>query len=153
MRKRMKKVSYAITQWIGTPASIVIHTAFFIGSLFSYFAGIALDKILLVLTTIVSLEAIYLAIFIQMTINRHAEDLEDVTENIEEISKDVGELSEEVEDISEDVEEISKDVDVLQESGKQDDIEEAKTRVTLENIQAGLQKLLQDIETLKQQNQ
>ncbi|MDP3963704.1 MAG: hypothetical protein Q8Q39_04370 [bacterium] len=147
----MKKASYAITQWIGTPASIFVHTAFFVASFSLYFINVSLDKILLILTTVVSLEAIYMAIFIQMTINRHAEDLEEVTENIEEISKDVEEISEDVGEISEDVEEISKDVDVLQQSEKQDDIEEARTRVTLENIQSGLQKLLKDIETLKQE--
>src|SRR3989344_7097808 len=118
MRRRMKKASYIVTQWIGTPSSIVAHTAFFVGAFLLYFIGISFDKILLILTTAVSLEAIYMAIFIQMTINRHAEDLEEVTENIEEISKDVEEISEDVEGISEDVEEISKDVDVLQESEK-----------------------------------
>ena len=54
---------------------------------------------MLILTTVVSLEAIYLSIFIQLTINRQSRQ-------IEEVSEDVEELSENVEDISEDVEEI-----------------------------------------------
>ena len=50
--------------------------------------GWALNEMLLVLTTLVSIEAIYLALFIQMTVNKTTESLEDVEEDIEEIQED-----------------------------------------------------------------
>jgi cell division protein FtsL len=67
---------------------------------------VTIDKILLILTTAVSLEAIYLAIFIQMTVNRNTQSIEDIEEDIEDIQEDVEELSEDVEDISEDIDAI-----------------------------------------------
>lgn len=67
------------------------------------FAGISSEDVLLILTTVVSLEAIYLSIFIQMTVNQHAAELEEVSEDIEEIQKDVDEIQEDVEDIQEEI--------------------------------------------------
>ena len=49
------------------------------------------------------MEAIYLAIFIQMTVNRNTESIEDIEEDIEDIQEDVEELSEDVEELSEEV--------------------------------------------------
>ncbi|MDP3697172.1 MAG: hypothetical protein Q8R55_04035, partial [Candidatus Taylorbacteria bacterium] len=121
----------------GTTSSIVAHTILFIGVFLLPYAGVPLDDILLVLTTIVSLEAIYLAIFIQMSVNRNLKNLQEVEENIDEIQEDVREISE--------------DVDEIQEEEKKDEIHEEKTKVTLEKIESGLQKLLSDVETLKQQ--
>ena len=77
------------------------------------FAGIHIDTILLILTTAVSLEAIYLAIFIQMTVNRTTVSLEEAKEDIEDIAEDVEDLEENVEDISEDVEDISEDIEEI----------------------------------------
>ena len=70
------------------------------------FFGVSSADILLLLTTIVSLEAIYLAIFIQMTVNRHSEELEEVSEDIEEIQEDVGEIQKDVDEIQENVGDI-----------------------------------------------
>src|SRR6185503_19038880 len=89
MRKKFEHFSRKLTQWIGSPQSIAVHTVFFIGIFSLRFWGVASSDILLILTTIVSLEAIYLSIFIQMTVNKHAEELEEVSEDIEEIQKDV----------------------------------------------------------------
>ena len=66
---RKELFSERITKWIGSPSSLVVHSLFFIVSLSFVFAGIATNTVLLILTTIVSLEAIYLSIFIQMTVN------------------------------------------------------------------------------------
>ena len=63
-----------------------------------------MDDVLLILTTAVSLEAIYLAIFIQMTVNRNTAALEAVEDDIEEIAEDV-------EEVQKDVDEIAKKVD------------------------------------------
>ncbi len=58
---------------------------------------------LLILTTIVSLEAIYLSIFIQIAINKNTRSLEEVTEEMEEISDDIEEIQEDVEEIQEEI--------------------------------------------------
>jgi len=106
MRRKFENFSKKLTRWIGSPQSILVHTLFFTGIFFLRFEGISSSDILLILTTIVSLEAIYLSIFIQMTVNRHAEELEEVSEDIEEIQEDVEEIQENVDEIQEDVEEI-----------------------------------------------
>lgn len=103
MKKRgllLEKLSLKLTSWVGTPQSIVFHTFFFAGIFSLKFFGFMLEDILLVLTTAVSLEAIYLAIFIQMTVNRNTQSLMEVEEDIEDIQEDVEELSEDVDEIS-----------------------------------------------------
>ncbi len=111
----LEKAAIAVTQWIGTTQSILIHSIIFVLIFDLYFLGFALDQILLILTTAVSLEAIYLALFIQMTVNRNTEDIIEVASDIDEIQEDVEELGGEFDDIQEDVEEISSDIDRLQE--------------------------------------
>lgn len=104
----IEKFSLKITRWIGTPWSIIVHTFLFAFIFSLKFFGVPVDQILLILTTAVSLEAIYLAIFIQMTVNRNTAALEAVEEDIEDIQEEVEDLGEDVEDISEDIDEINK---------------------------------------------
>ena len=132
-------LSLKTTQWIGSPASILLHTIFFIGIFGLNLFSIGVDKILLILTTAVSLEAIYMAIFIQMTVNRNTQSLEEVEEDIDEIQEDVEDLQEDIEDI--------------QEEDKQDLQRDKKTISTLDTIEVGLQKLLSEVEELKKRNQ
>lgn len=101
----LEKVSYNFTQWIGSPSSIVVHTLLFMGIFALRFFRFPTDQILLILTTAVSLEAIYLAIFIQMTVNRNTQSLEAVEEDIEDIQEDVEGIEDDVEDITEDISE------------------------------------------------
>jgi uncharacterized membrane protein len=102
--------------WIGSPWSLVLHTIIFIGFFaVSVVHWVAWDLMLLVLTTVVSLEAIYLAIFIQMTVNRQAESLKEVEEDVESIQEDVEELGENVEELGENVEELGENVEDLKE--------------------------------------
>lgn len=132
-RKRLvdlNNLSYKITGWIGTPVSIVIHSIFFVGIFGLVFLDVSSEEILLILTTVVSLEAIYLAIFIQMTVNRNTKSLEAVEEDIEDIA-------EEVEDISEDIDE--------------DDVEDKETKATLTKINNDLKKLQEDLNRLTKQ--
>ncbi len=104
--KQIERISLKITRFVGTPLSIVLHTLFFVG-IFSLKAfGLGVDKILLVLTTVVSLEAIYLSIFIQMTVNKSMQALEAVEGDLEDIQEDVKDIEEDGEDISEDIGEI-----------------------------------------------
>ncbi len=101
---------------IGSGASLAIHTILFASAFAAAWVGlVSWEIMLLVLTTIVSLEAIYLNIFIQITVNRHTKSLKEVEEDIDEIQEDVEELGEDVEDIQEDIEEISEDIDEIQE--------------------------------------
>ncbi len=104
----IEKVSIKITKWIGTPWSIIVHTLLFFGIFSLRFFGFRVEDILLILTTAVSLEAIYLAIFIQMTVNRNTAALEEAQDDIEDIAEEVEDLGEDVEDISEDIEKIHK---------------------------------------------
>ena len=138
-----------LTDWIGTTESLVVHTIFFGACFFFVLIGIALDTILLILTTAVSLEAIYLAIFIQMTVDRSTKSLEEVEEDIEEIQEDVKELETGVDEISEDVEDISGDIDKIQEKDAEEAAMDTDTRKALEKIEQDLGILLKDIETLK----
>lgn len=110
MRKKFDNFPKKLTKWIGSPQSIIIHTIFFIAIFSLRFFGVSASDILLVLTTIVSLEAIYLAIFIQMTVNKHGEELEEVSEDIEEIQEDVDEIQKDVEEIQEEVKDEHEEV-------------------------------------------
>ncbi len=156
---RLEELTYRFTTWVGTTTSIIAHTFFFIGIFALHFFGYTLDNILLILTTLVSLETIYLAIFIQMSINRNTESLQAVEEDVEEIAKDVDEIQEDVEDVTkdidelqEDVEEIAKDVDEIQEDVdeiQEDEIEEEKTKKLIGKIEVQLGVILKEMEELK----
>jgi low affinity Fe/Cu permease len=140
-----RNVFESVTKWIGSVASLVIHTCIFV---FSFLAGIfhlaEWNTILLVLTTIVSLEAIYLSIFIQMTVNRHAEELEDVSEDIDEIQEDIDEIQEDVDEMQEDVEDI-------QEDDAKDAERREKQLVTLSQLTKDVQRVLKDLEAFRRQ--
>lgn len=123
VNKKFEDFSTRLTKWIGSPQSIMVHTIFFIVIFGLRFFGVSSSDVLLLLTTIVSLEAIYLSIFIQMTVNKHAEELEEVSEDIEEIQEDVDEIQEDVDEIQKDVDEIQEDVEEME----QEKVKEIKT--------------------------
>lgn len=166
------------TTWIGSVGSLVVHTIIFALAFAFVLGGVPLDTVLLVLTTVVSLEAIYLAIFIQMAVNRqalslknveddideiHAEvkeigdDVDELSDDVDEIAKDVDELSDDVDEIakdidgiSEDVDEIAKDIDEISEDI--DDIQEhdeKEEKVSLDKIESMLKLAIEDLERLK----
>ncbi|MDO8660045.1 MAG: hypothetical protein Q7K54_05635 [Candidatus Parcubacteria bacterium] len=111
MDKKFENFSRKLTRWIGSPTSVIVHTVFFSGIFVLGFSGVVSPDYVFALTTnILSIEAIYLSIFIQMTVNKHAEELEEVSEDIEEIQEDVDEIQKDVDEIQEDVEEIQEDV-------------------------------------------
>ena len=158
---KIRKAALGVTSWIGSPASIVVHTILFLLSFVSVGAGwLSFDRMLLILTTIVSLEAIYLAIFIQMTINFTTQELAEVGDDIEELQEDIGEIQENVGELQEDVEGISEDVGDMTEEVEEMTVEEAgeeaeeearkdEQKKTLTDIQADLRKLMQDIVKLQ----
>ncbi len=151
------------TKWVGSRTSVVLHTAFFLIMFSLILFGFETETVLLILTTVVSLEAIYLSIFIQMTVNQNTESLEEVEEGLEDIVEEVGEISEDideiqhdvdeiqedVEEISEDVEEIQHDVDEIHEEGEFENTEIKKDNKKLENIEIILKQLISEIEKLK----
>ncbi|MBX4198352.1 hypothetical protein KW782_03400 [Candidatus Parcubacteria bacterium] len=137
-------------QWMGSIPSLIVHTLFFIGSFSLIFLGFDLQSVLLILTTAVSLEAIYLSLFIQMTVNRQAESIEDVAEDIDEIQEDIDEIQEDVDEIQEDVVGISVDVDEIREEPEEKPI--VAGAVSLDTIYADLKRLMDDVEKFKQQD-
>ena len=138
-----RTAALSVTRWIGSPSSLIVHTVLFVSSFAAvWFGYISFQSMLLVLTLIVSLEAIYLSIFIQMTINFTTASLEEVEQDIDEIQEDVGE-------IQEDVEELQEDVETMSEEDKQEEKEEQDHQKTLAQIQTDLRKLVQDIEKLQ----
>lgn len=156
--KRIEKTALAVTRWIGSPTSLLLHTIVFIGSFLAVREHlIEFNQMLLFLTTVVSLEAIYLSIFIQMTINYTTQELEDIGEDVEEMQEDIGEIQEDVDELQEDVEDISEDVEEITEEEAAEEAEEeareAEQRKTLTDIQADLRKLMQDISKLQQPKQ
>lgn len=132
------------TAWVGSPTSIIIHTIIFIAAFALVLFDVPLDSVLLILTTAVSLEAIYLALFIQMSVNKNTKSLADVEEDIEEIAEDVEGIEKDIDEIQEDVEEIEKDND-------EDDLHDVATMNTLNTLQADIQKVMADLQALKDQ--
>ncbi len=161
----LEKLSTKLTDWVGTPISIIVHTILFIAIFALRLFGVSFESILLILTTAVSLEAIYLAIFIQMTVNRNTQSLQDVEKDIDEIQEDVEDIQEDVGEIGDDVEEISKDVDEIegdvdkihdqvQEMSEEEEQDEhdahvANTNKALETIEKQLQLVMRELEALK----
>jgi peptidoglycan hydrolase CwlO-like protein len=175
-----------LTSWLGSVSSLIVHTIVFSSAFLVAALGFApWDSVLLVVTTLVSLEAIYLAIFIQMSVNRAQQSLaeveadvagieedieeisediegiekdvadieegiEEISEDIEGIEKDVAEIEENIDEVSEDIEELQEDIDELAEGETKDSTRKQKQEVTLGEITSTLQKLIADIEQLKQ---
>lgn len=137
------------TKWVGSRISVVLHTIFFAVMFGLSFFGVKFDTVLLVLTTVVSLEAIYLSIFIQMTVNENTQSLEEVEEDIEDIAGEVEEISEDIEEIQQDVDEIQQDVDEIEKEAEVEDTEELKDRKKLEEIEFVLNRLLDEVKNIK----
>jgi len=138
-------IQHVIT-WIGSPASLIVHTIAFVAC-FSVclLRWVDWNTMLTVLTNVVSLEAIYLAIFIQFSVNQQARSLRGVEEDVESIQEDVEELGEHVEGIKEDVEDIQEDIgeDAAEEQRKH------KQAQTLEALSNDVKAMLLHIESLK----
>ncbi len=142
----LENFSISATKFIGSIPSLILHTIMFIAFFVLIMFGFEVDKILLFLTTIVSLEAIYLSIFIQMSVNRAQSKLEDVSDDIEEIHEDIEEIQEDVEEIHDDIEGIQEDIEEVS-----DDIEEIQKDVDemqedIEEVTADIEEIQEDIE-------
>ena len=132
-----------LTKAIGSVPSLLLHTTVFLAFFaLAIFHILAWDIMLLVLTTLLSLEAIYLAIFIQMTVNRHSESLQEVEADVDEIQEDIDEIQEDVEEMSEDIEELAEDEE-------EEEAEEKSHAAALETLMIDVRKVLADLEHLK----
>lgn len=135
-----------ISKSIGSVTSLYIHTAIFILSFLLIILGVSTEIVLLTLTTLVSLEAIYLSILIQIAVNKNTESLEEVEEDLDEIQEDLDEIADDVEDIQEDIDEIEEEVDDIEEGDNKRDNE---VNVKFKNIDEQLSLILQEIKNLK----
>ena len=140
----LERIALKATKWVGSTQSLIVHTLLFVIAFILVIAGIPLDRVLLVLTTLVSLEAIYLSIFIQMSVNRSEVRLDEVSEDIEEIQEDVDEIQKDVDEIQEDVDGIQEDVGEIQE-----DIEQEDDAAHIDHIRKTLAKLVMELEEVK----
>jgi len=153
MKKREPRQAFffeRVTGAVGSSASLILHTLFFIAAFGLGFSRLLpWDMVLLVLTTAVSLEAIYLAIFIQMSVNRNTESLREVEEDVEDIQEDIEDIGEEVKELGEGVEDIQEEIEELADDEERDEERKKRQAVTLNRITADIERLLADIEALK----
>ena len=144
---------------IGSVGSLVLHTIVFVAFFIAASLGvIAWELMLLVLTTLVSLEAIYLALLIQITVNRHTESLREVEEELDELGEDVEDIQEDIEEISEDIDEIQEDVEEWSEEDEKERVRAERTKSkgeiptaaeALEQLTRDVARVLEDLEALK----
>lgn len=116
----LHSLSFKLTKWVGTPYSVIFHSFLFVGIPALGLLGFDLRTVLLIFTTWLSIEAIYLAIFIQMTVNRNTESLEEVEEDIEDIQEDVDEGEKAAKvliHIGQQMRTIQHELDILKKSG------------------------------------
>ncbi len=151
----LDKMADSVISWIGSTSSLVFHTLLFITSfLLPLFKVVDFEEMLLVLTTIVSLEAIYLSIFIQMSVNKSNKHIEVIKEDVNEIQEDIDEIQEDIDEIQEDIDEIADDEDedehkekaqnvILKSnvSNNKQEIKELKAKI--HDLQAKLEELIQ----------
>ena len=146
---KLEKSADKATRWIGSTTSLIVHTLLFMAAFALPFFGVPFERVLLVLTTAVSLEAIYLAIFIQMSVNKNTKDIEIIQEDVEEIQEDVEEIEKDVDEIQKDVDEIQEDVEEIEEDSNEDQKIEQKEAQAIVAIQTILTQLQKEIEQLK----
>lgn len=130
----MEKIVIKIINSIGSVWSLIIHTVLFLLAFIFCFLGYKFSDVLLVLTTVVSLEAIYLSILIQLSVNIQSKVVQSIQEDVEGIQEDVGEIQEDVEEINED---------------EEDDEDIKKIKETMTVIQKTLGVLMREVTELK----
>ena len=147
----LERIAIGSTKYIGSPTSLVLHTIFFVAVFGLQKFGFTFEQTMLILTTVVSLEAIYLSLFIQMTVNRQARQIEEVSDDVDDIQEDVEEISKDVDGIQEDVEEISKDIDEIQEDV--DSIQENTEEMgaDMEGIHEHIEDIKENVEDLSEE--
>ena len=144
----LDKMADSVISWIGSTSSLVFHTLLFITSfLLPLFKVVEFEEMLLVLTTIVSLEAIYLSIFIQMSVNKSNKHIEVIKEDVNEIQEDIDEIQEDIDEIADDEDEDEhkeKAQNVILKSNVSNNKQEIKElKAKIHDLQAKLEELIQ----------
>lgn len=154
--KAPKPFTEKFTAALGTPVSLFLHTVFFVVMFLLPFFGISFQDMMLALTTAVSIEAIYLALFIQMTVNRASESLEEVEESLEDVEESLEGVEEDLEGleknlggIEKDIDGLEKDIDDIIEDDRDDDVHDKKVARMLSKIDARLNELHEEITRMK----
>lgn len=142
--KKLNGAARAATDWIGSVPSLLVHTVFFIGSFALVPFGFPVEQVLLVVTTVVSLEAIYLAIFIQMALNEASRTIDEIEVDIDEIQEDVAEIEVDIDEIQEDIDEIEKDE-------TEEQVRDRQNKQVLDKIEGSLGALILEIEKMKKE--
>jgi Ribonuclease G/E len=154
---RIDTIADAVSTWMGTTASLVLHTIFFLGAFVLHWVfKVDIDTILLSLTTIVSLEAIYLALFIQRSVNSQSVRLEEVEEILEDVEEDLEKVEESLDEVEESLEDVEEELDdweakqlrrerkAAREAAKEEK-EQEKSMDELHALAAELQRLIESL--------
>ncbi len=137
----LESLSTVIPQVIGSMNSLIIHTTLFFTSYFLILFGFNSDYIFALVTNLVSLEAIYLSIFLLMSGNLQLKKLHAVAEDVKEIQVDVDEIQGDVDEIQINIDEIQEDVKEIQDDDDDDEI--------LGKIEKTLKLLTKEVSDLK----
>lgn len=130
-----------VIKWVGTTQSLAVHTVLFLFSFLTHWIfGASLDIILLVLTTIVSLEAIYLAIFIQRSVNQQAMRLDDVEESLDDVEESLDDVEENLDDVEESIDAVEESIT----SGNHH-----KSTNHQKKLEQSLEQIIEELQTLK----
>ncbi len=152
MSKNNKSNAIAVTDrltgWLGTPVSVLCHSIFFVVMFLLPFFGWELEQMLLILTTVVSIEAIYLALFIQMSVNRNTQSLVEVEQSLDVVEESLEEVEESLEEVEEDIGGIEKDIDAIQIEDKKDTVLDKYMAETLKQMDERIAKLQEMVEIL-----
>jgi hypothetical protein len=94
MRKKsfLNRLPGIVIKWVGSINSLIVHTLLFTLNFSLLFFGVDFNTVLLILTTVVSIEAIYLSIFMQISINQQSTLIEQETKMIKAHDKKVSML-------------------------------------------------------------
>lgn len=88
----LEKISYNFIKCVGNPFSLLIHTLLFGGFFILRYLGIVSNSVLLVLTTAICLEVIYLFIFVYTIVKKNTKSLTDVQGYITEVQQEEEEV-------------------------------------------------------------
>lgn len=84
----LEKISFKLAKLMGSPISLLLHTAVFGGFFILRYLGIIPNAAILVLTAAACLEAIYMVIFVQMIIKNNTNSLMEMQAQLEEIQQE-----------------------------------------------------------------
>lgn len=116
----LEQISFKLAGLIGSPFSLFAHSVFIAGIFALRYLGVISDTIPLALATAVALEAIYLAIFIHMAVNRNTRNItaaEFDIRTIQDEEKDVHKIMVEILHLAHRMKTLQHDVDLLKKSG------------------------------------